>query len=85
MSVENFMENGGKILKVNIIKKINGSNYIGGDNTRLVHLKLTSSNFGELEEDSSYSLIKPEKQDHYTQPKIQTFQNQHNSNNKDQK
>ena len=66
MSLENCMDNGGNILKVHIIKKRNGSNYIGGDSTRLVHLKLTNSNFGDLEENCSYSLIKPEKHDDKT-------------------
>ena len=66
MSVEHFMEHGGKILKIHIIKKINGSNYIGGDDSKLVHIKQTVSNFGELEEDNSYSFIKPQKENENT-------------------
>jgi hypothetical protein len=66
MSVEHFMENGGKILKVHILKKINGSNYIGGDDSKLVHIKQTGSNFGELEEENSYSFIKPQKENENT-------------------
>ena len=66
MSVQEFMENGGNTLKIHILKKINKANYIGGDDTKIVHLKLDSCNFGELEEDKSYSMIKPEKCDDKT-------------------
>ena len=45
MTVNDFMKEGGKILKVNILKKLNESNYIGGDMSRLVHLKHASENF----------------------------------------
>ena len=53
MSVNDFMKDGGKVLKANIVKKLNGSNYIGGDISRLVHLKHASENFGELQEGQS--------------------------------
>ena len=62
MSVQNFMDGSSKHLKVKILKKINGANYVGGDDSSLVHIKLNPDNFGELEEGKSYSLIKPEKQ-----------------------
>lgn len=62
MSVQDFMDGNSKHLKVHILKKINGSNYVGGDDSKLLHIKMNPENFGELEEDKSYSLIKPEKQ-----------------------
>ena len=62
MSVNDFVEGRSKHLKVHILKKINGSNYVGGDDSKLLHIKLNPENFGELEENQSYSLIKPEKQ-----------------------
>ena len=66
MSVNDFMKDGGKVLKANIVKKLNGSNYIGGDISRLVHLKHASENFGELQEGQSYSFIKPQKENEIT-------------------
>ena len=57
MSVNDFVEGRNKHLKVHILKKINGSNYVGGDDSKLLHIKLNPENFGELEEDQSYSLI----------------------------
>ena len=66
MSITNFMENGSKMIKVHIVKKINSSNYIGGDDSKLVHIKQDSSNFGELQQNQSYSLIKPAKLDEQT-------------------
>ena len=66
MSIERFMQEGSKLLKVHVMKKVNGSNYIGGDESLLVHMKLDTSNFGELEENHSYSLIKPAKFDEQT-------------------
>ena len=62
MSVREFMDGSCKHLKVHIVKKINGANYIGGDNSKLVHITLNPDTFGELQQDQSYSLIKPEKQ-----------------------
>lgn len=57
---------GGKTLKVHILRKINHANYIGGDESKIVHLKLDSTNFGELTENQTYSLIKPVKFDDHT-------------------
>ena len=50
MSVQDFMDGNCKHLKVHILKKINGSNYVGGDDSKLLHIKMNPANFGELEE-----------------------------------
>ena len=86
MSIERFMQEGRKLLKVHVMKKVNGSNYIGGDGSLLVHMKLDTSNVWELEENHSYSLIKPAKFDEQTivlnseMQGIGNHQNQHLSN-----
>ena len=64
MSAEVFMERGGNKLTVHILKKINEENFIGGDDTKIVHLKTPA--FAQLVENQSYTLIKPEKFDDNT-------------------
>ena len=44
MSVQNFIDGSSKHLKVKILKKINGANYVGGDDSALVHIILNPEN-----------------------------------------
>ena len=62
LTVEKFLENGGMKLKIHILKKINDENYIGGDETKILHIK-NGNLSNELTEGMSYMVIKPEKQD----------------------
>ena len=66
MSVAEFMETGGNKLKVHILQKINDENYIGGDETKILHIKVPNNKFGALASSQSYTVIKPEKQDNET-------------------
>ena len=65
MSVTDFMETGGNKLKIHILKKVNEENYIGGDETKILHIK-AGNKLGELTPGVSYMIIKPEKQDNET-------------------
>ena len=65
VSVMEFMESGGTKLKAHILKKINSENYIGGDESKIVHIKV-GNKIGELCTGVSYLFIKPEKQDDET-------------------
>ena len=61
MTVEKFLENGGMKLKIHILKKINEKNYIGGDESKILHIRNENLS-NELTEGVSYMVIKPEKQ-----------------------
>ena len=65
MSVTDFMETGGNKLKIHILKKVNEENYIGGDETKILHIK-AGNKLGELTPGASYMVIKPEKQGNET-------------------
>ena len=60
-----FMDKGGNKVKIHILKKINNENYIGGDDTAIVHLKTANLTF-EIQEGHTYLFIKPNKNDDKT-------------------
>lgn len=53
ISIAKFMESGGSKVKVQILKKINDENFVGGDPTKIVHVKIENSSF-ELQEGHAY-------------------------------
>ena len=59
------MDKGGNKVKIHILKKINNENYIGGDDTTMVHLKTANLTF-EIQEGHTYLFIKPNKNDDKT-------------------
>ena len=65
ISISKFMDEGGNKVKIHILKKMNDENCIGGDETKIVHLK-TANLTMELQEGLTYLFIKPIKEDDET-------------------
>ena len=62
VSIAKFMVDGGNKVKVHILKKVNDENFVGGDETKIVHVK-NENGSDKLQEGLTYMFIKPQKLD----------------------